>query len=50
MGRTGTEPILSVKWSISIDTMINFDGDVNGDGDEDDTCKQTLRKESGTLH
>ena len=38
MGRMGTEPILSVKWSVSIDTMINFDGDGDGDG----TCKQTL--------
>ena len=32
----GTEPILPVKRSISIDTMLNFDGD--GDG----TCKQAF--------
>ena len=32
-GRMGTEPILSVKQSVSIDTMINFDSD--GDGDVD---------------
>ena len=35
-GRMGTESILSVKQSVSIDTMINFDG--NGVG----TCKQAL--------
>ena len=34
--RMGTEPILSVKRTVSIDTMINFDGD----GDR--TCKQAL--------
>ena len=33
----GSVPNLSVKWSVSIDTMINFDGD--GDG----TCKQALK-------
>ena len=32
----GSVPILSIKWSISIGTIINFDGD--GDG----TCKQAL--------
>ena len=40
MGRMGTEPILSVKWSVSIGIMVNFDGD--GDGYGDGTCKQTL--------
>ena len=25
MGRMGTEPILSLKWSVSIDIMINFE-------------------------
>ena len=39
MGRMGTEPILPVKWSVSTGTMINFDGDSDGDG----TCKQILR-------
>ena len=38
MDRLGSEPILSVKQSVSIDTMLNFDGDRDGDG----TCKQTL--------
>ena len=36
----GTEPILSVKRSVSIDTMINFDSDGDGHGDGDGTCKQ----------
>ena len=40
--RMGCEPILSVKWSVSIDTMINFDGDSDGHGDGDSTCKQAF--------
>ena len=42
MGRMGTEPILSVKRSVSIDTMINFDGDGDGHGDRDGTCIQAF--------
>ena len=42
--RMGCEPILSVKWSVSIDTMINFDRDSDGDGDG--TCKQALNNGS----
>ena len=38
--RMGTEPILPVKWFVSIDTMINFDRDRDGDGDGN--CKQAL--------
>ena len=38
MDRMGSVPILSIKQSISIDTIITFDGD--GDGDSDGTCKQ----------
>ena len=34
----GSVPILSVKRSVSIGTMINFDGHGGGDG----TCKQAL--------
>ena len=34
--------ILSAKWSVSIDTMINFDSDSDEGGDGDDTCKQAL--------
>ena len=45
IGIMGTESILSVKRSVSIDTMLNFDrdGDRNGDGNGDGTCKQTLK-------
>ena len=43
MLRMGTEPILSGKWSVSIDTMINFDGDGDGYGDGDGMCKQALK-------
>ena len=39
-GRMGSEPILSIKWSVSMYTMIKFDGDEDGDGNG--TCKQTL--------
>ena len=39
MVRMGLEPILSVKRSVSIDTMIKFDGDVDRDG----MCKQALK-------
>ena len=45
-GRMGTEPILSVKQSISIDTMINFDVDGDGHGHGDSTCKQALNLEA----
>ena len=41
--RMGTEPILSVKWTVSIDTMINFDCEGDDHGDGDGTCKQALR-------
>ena len=40
MVRMGTEPILPIKRSVSIGTMLNFDGDRHGDGDG--TCKQAL--------
>ena len=39
--RIGSVLILSVEWSVSIDTMINFDSD--GDRDDDDTCKRTFK-------
>ena len=38
--RMGTEPIVSVKWTVTIGTTLNFDGD--GHGDRDGTCKQTF--------
>ena len=40
MGRLGSEPILSVKWSVSIGIMLNSDSDCDGHGDG--TCKQSL--------
>ena len=43
MGRMCTEPTLSIKQSVSIDTMINFDRDGDGHGDEDGMCKQALK-------
>ena len=42
MVRMGSIPIPSIKQSVSIDTMINFDGD--GDGDGHGTCKRTLSR------
>ena len=38
MDRMGSEPNLSVKRSVTIGTMISFDGDSDGDGDG--TCKR----------
>ena len=43
MGRIDTEPILSVKRSVSIDAMINFDVDGDGHRDGDGTCKRAFR-------
>ena len=40
--RMGSVPILSTKRSVSIDTMVNFDGDGDGHGDGDGKCKQAL--------
>ena len=34
---------LSVNWSVSIDTVVNFDGDSNRHKDGDCTCKQALK-------
>ena len=41
--KMGSAPNLSVKWTISIDTMLNYDGDQHGHGDGDGTCKQAFR-------
>ena len=38
----GSVPILPFKRSVSISTMLKFDGDGDGDGDRDGTCKRTL--------
>ena len=40
--RMDSVPILSVKWTVSTGTMINFDGDEDGHRDGDGTCKQAL--------
>ena len=45
MVRMGSVAILSVKQSVSIDTMINFDVDGDGHGDRDGTCKQALNND-----
>ena len=42
MVKMGSEPILSIKRSVSIDKMIKFDGDIDGDG----TCKQALMQKA----
>ena len=40
--RMGSETILSIKRSISADTMVNFDVDGDGHLDGEGTCKQAL--------
>ena len=37
-----SEPTLPIKWSVTIGTMINCDGDFDGHGYVDNTCKQAL--------
>ena len=44
--RMGSKPNLSVKQSVAIGTMINFDGDGDGHWDGDDTCKRPLNVNS----
>ena len=41
--KMAVQPILLVKVSITIDTMLNFDGDDDGHDDGDVKCKQTLQ-------
>ena len=40
--RLRSERNLSVKWSITIGTMINVDSEFNGHGNSDIMCKQAL--------
>ena len=40
--RMGVQPIFSFQVALTIDTMLNFDGDFDGHGDG--TCKQTLNQ------
>ena len=42
MGRMGVQPILPVKVPVTIGTMLNFDGDCDGDGHGVGTCKHSL--------
>ena len=37
------EPILPIKRTVTIDTIIKLDVDGVGDGDGDGTCKQTVK-------
>ena len=45
--RMGVQPILPIKVSATIDTMLNFD--VDFDGHNDVTCKQALFPSGGRL-
>ena len=40
--RLGSEPILSIKRSISIGAIINFDGDGHGHGNGNGICRQNF--------
>ena len=40
--RMGVQPIFPTKVSITIDTMLNIDSDIDGYGDGDISCKQTF--------
>ena len=41
-GLMSVQPILPIKVSVTTETMLNFEGDFDGHGDVDITCKQTL--------
>ena len=38
----GSELNLPIKWSVSIGTKLNFDGETHGHSDGDDKCKQAF--------
>ena len=38
----GVQPILPIEVSMIIDRMVNFNAELDGRGDGDVTCKQTL--------
>ena len=42
MDRPNVQPILPVK-SVTIDTILKFDDDLNWHGDGDSMCKQTFK-------
>ena len=43
MDRMCSASFLSMKRSITISTMLNFDSDRHGNGHRDGTCKQTFK-------
>ena len=43
MSRMGSRPFLPVRLPVTIHTMLNFDGDCDGDGHGVGKCKHTLR-------
>ena len=47
MGRMGLEPILPVKVPATIGTMLNFDGDCDGDRHGVGTCKHSFSFKPG---
>ena len=48
--RMGSEPNLSIKWSMTIGTMVNFDSDSEGYGHRDDTHKWASTLTSTQCH
>ena len=40
--RKGVQPMLPIEVFVTIDAMLNFNGDHDGHGSSDVTCKQTL--------
>ena len=47
--RMDSEPNLSVKRSITIGTMVNFDGEFDGHGHGDGTCEQTFTEHAAFI-
>ena len=42
MGQHRLQPIQPTKVSVTFDTVLNFDGDIDELGDSEITCKQTF--------
>ena len=47
--RMGSQPILLVKVSVIIDTMLNFDSDFDGHGEGDIILSKKLKPEKSTV-
>ena len=45
-----SEANLSINQSVTIDPLLNSDGDSDGDGDDEGTCKQALRLKDSTFN